>query len=90
VVRERRQLNLRLPKLTKRRPRFPLPLRPSFASVAATTATSCSSLIISDLEKLCVLSYDNGGTIYKVRNSRTSQIYAMKLVRGDSDPLIRH
>ncbi|CAN1841298.1 hypothetical protein LINPERHAP1_LOCUS36424, partial [Linum perenne] len=37
--------------LTERRPRFPLPLRPSSAAVAATTATSCSSLITFDLEK---------------------------------------
>ncbi|CAN1259293.1 Mitogen-activated protein kinase kinase 9 [Linum perenne] len=87
VVRERRQLNLRLPELTERRPRFPLPLHPSSAAAAATSCSS--SLINSDLEKLCVLGHGNGGTVYKVRNRRTSQIYALKLVRGDSDPLIR-
>ncbi|CAN0908319.1 Mitogen-activated protein kinase kinase 9 [Linum grandiflorum] len=83
VVRERRQLNLRLPELTERRPRFPLPLHPSSAAATTTTTTT------SDLEKLCVLGHGNGGTVYKVRNRRTSQIYALKLVRGDSDPLIR-
>ncbi|CAN1331837.1 Mitogen-activated protein kinase kinase 9, partial [Linum perenne] len=81
VVRERRQLNLRLLELTERCLCFPLPLRPSSTAAA-------SSLITSDLEKLCVLGYGNGGTIYKVRNRRTSLIYALKLVRGDSDPLI--
>ncbi|CAN1184375.1 Mitogen-activated protein kinase kinase 9, partial [Linum perenne] len=75
--------------LTERRPRFPLPLRPSSVAVTPTTATSCSSLITFDLEKLCVLGYSNGGTVYKVHNRRTSQIYALKLVRGDNDPLIR-
>ncbi|CAN1188609.1 Mitogen-activated protein kinase kinase 9, partial [Linum perenne] len=88
VVRERRQLNLRLLELTERCPCFPLPLRPSSTAATVTIATSCSSLITSDLEKLCVLGYGNGGTIYKVRNRRTSLIYALKLVRGDSDPLI--
>ncbi|CAN1845058.1 Mitogen-activated protein kinase kinase 9 [Linum perenne] len=90
VIHERRQLNLRLPKLTERRPRFPLPIRPSSAAISATTATTCSSLINSDLEMLCLLGYGNGDMVYKVRNRRTSQIYSLKLIRGDSDPLICH
>ncbi|CAI0387638.1 unnamed protein product [Linum tenue] len=84
AVRQRRQLNLRLPELAAdRRPRFPVPLLPS-----APTTTS-SSFLSSDLDKLSVLGHGNGGTVYKVRHRRTSQIHALKLVRADSDPAAR-
>ncbi|CAI0417666.1 unnamed protein product [Linum tenue] len=83
AVRQRRQLNLRLPELAAdRRPRFPVPLPPS------APATS-SSFLSSDLDKLSVLGHGNGGTVYKVRHRRTSQIHALKLVRADSDPAAR-
>ncbi|KAK4362710.1 hypothetical protein RND71_017951 [Anisodus tanguticus] len=85
LVRDRRQLNLRLPlpESSERRPRFPLPLPPSFISTTNTTIS------ISELEKLKVLGHGNGGTVYKVRHKRTSVIYALKVVHGDSDPDIR-
>ncbi|KAJ4835811.1 Mitogen-activated protein kinase kinase 9 [Turnera subulata] len=95
VVRERRQLNLRLPlpELSERRPRFPLPLPPSStappsAAAAANNKTS-SGVSCNDLEKLHVLGHGNGGTVYKVTHRRTSQVYALKVVHGDSDPLVR-
>ncbi|KAJ6687661.1 MITOGEN-ACTIVATED KINASE KINASE KINASE [Salix koriyanagi] len=86
LVRERRQINLRLPELSDRRPRFPLPLPPASSS---TTTTSTSAISCNDIEKIHVIGHGNGGTVYKVRHKRTSQIYALKVVHGDSDPLVR-
>ncbi|KAF2317570.1 hypothetical protein GH714_024786 [Hevea brasiliensis] len=85
VVRERRQLNLRLPlpELSERRPRFPLPLPPSITTSTNTTAFSMISC--NDLEKLQVLGHGNGGTVYKVRHKKTSQVYALKVVHADTD-----
>ncbi|KAK6921398.1 Protein kinase domain [Dillenia turbinata] len=89
VVRERRQLNLRLPlpESPDRRPRFPLPLPPS--SNSASSATQCASFCCSDFENLQVLGHGNGGTVYKVSHKRTSAIHALKVVHGDSDPDVR-
>ncbi|MCD7452956.1 hypothetical protein HAX54_018925 [Datura stramonium] len=104
LVRERRQLNLRLPfaGTSERRPRFPLPLPPSSvstvnstanttaaASTTTTTTTTTTTISISELEKIKVLGHGNGGIVYKVRHKRTSAIYALKVVHGDSDPEIR-
>ncbi|XP_031406836.1 mitogen-activated protein kinase kinase 9-like [Punica granatum] len=85
LVRERRQINLRLPlpELSERHPRFPLPLPPSAAGTAS------SSISVSDLEKLHVLGHGNGGTVYKVRHRRTSALYALKVVQGGCDPTVR-
>ncbi|KAJ6373735.1 hypothetical protein OIU78_029424 [Salix suchowensis] len=88
LVRERRQINLRLPELSDRRPRFPLPLPPA-SSTTTTTTTSTSAISCNDIEKIHVIGHGNGGTVYKVRHKRTSQIYALKVVHGDSDPLVR-
>ncbi|KAJ9141576.1 hypothetical protein P3X46_032097 [Hevea brasiliensis] len=88
VVRERRQLNLRLPipESSERRPRFPLPLPPSVTTSTNNTTTAASAMIsCNDLEKLQVLGHGNGGTVYKVRHKRTSQVYALKVVHGDTD-----
>ncbi|XP_049349344.1 mitogen-activated protein kinase kinase 9 [Solanum verrucosum] len=102
VVRDRRHLNLRLPlpEPSERRPRFPLPLPPSSVSTVnstanttttttTTTTASTTTISISELEKLKVLGHGNGGTVYEVRHKRTSVIYALKVVHGDSDPEIR-
>ncbi|KAJ6677194.1 MITOGEN-ACTIVATED KINASE KINASE KINASE [Salix viminalis] len=90
LVRERRQINLRLPELSDRRPRFPLPLPPaSSTTTTTTTTTSTSAISCNDIEKIHVIGHGNGGTVYKVRHKRTSQIYALKVVHGDSDPLVR-
>ncbi|XP_022994131.1 mitogen-activated protein kinase kinase 9-like [Cucurbita maxima] len=78
-VRDRRQLILRLPDLSDCGPHFPLPLPPSSAPAISS----------SDLEKLQVLGHGNGGTVYKVRHKRTSNIYALKVVHGDGDPTVR-
>ncbi|CAK9166225.1 unnamed protein product [Ilex paraguariensis] len=82
VVRDRRQLNLRLPlpELSERRPRFTLPLPPT---------TNSSAAAATDLEKLQVLGHGNGGTVYKVRQKRSGVAYALKVVHGDSDPTVR-
>ncbi|XP_065850378.1 mitogen-activated protein kinase kinase 9-like [Euphorbia lathyris] len=83
VVRERRQLNLRLPlpEISERRLRFPLPLPPNATANSATAA----EISTNDLEKIHVLGHGNGGTVYKVRHRRTSQIYALKVVHADTD-----
>ncbi|KAG9133565.1 hypothetical protein Leryth_016514 [Lithospermum erythrorhizon] len=86
LVRERRQLNLRLPLPdSSERRRFPLPLPPS----SITTTSNSTTLAASDFEKLQVLGHGNGGTVYKVREKRTSNIYALKVVHGDSDSDVR-
>ena len=36
-----------------------------------------------------MLGHGNGGTVYKVRHKRTSAVYALKVVHGDSDPATR-
>ncbi|KAK3037006.1 hypothetical protein RJ639_029995 [Escallonia herrerae] len=100
LVRERRQLNLRLPlpDFSERRPRFPLPLPPTSQSSTATgtaTATAAApttcaaNFVAADYEKLQVLGHGNGGTVYKVRQKRTSAVYALKVVHGDSDSAVR-
>ncbi|KAM1378090.1 hypothetical protein ACFX13_040231 [Malus domestica] len=92
LIRERRQLNLRLPlpDLSERRPRFSLPLPPTAPTTAVTTNTSsCAAISAADLERLEVLGHGNGGTVYKVRHKRTSANYAYKLVQGDSDLTVR-
>ncbi|XP_059642759.1 mitogen-activated protein kinase kinase 9 [Cornus florida] len=94
LVRERRQLNLRLPlpEISERRPRFPLPLPPTSLSTTATTtaATGCGGAVTAaDLEKVQVLGHGNGGTVYKVLHKRSSAVYALKVVHGDSDPTVR-
>ncbi|XP_075480558.1 mitogen-activated protein kinase kinase 9-like [Primulina tabacum] len=90
VVRERRHLNLRLPvpEPSERRPRFPLPLPPS-TTTSTTTTTTATTISAVDLEKLKVIGHGNGGTVYKVRHKHTSEIYALKVVHGDSDHAFR-
>ncbi|KAL9337442.1 hypothetical protein Peur_069211 [Populus x canadensis] len=88
LVRERRQINLRLPELSDCRPRFPLPLPPTSTSTT-TSSNNTSNISCNDIEKIHVLGHGNGGTVYKVRHKRNSQIYALKVVHGDSDPLVR-
>lgn len=91
LVRERRQLNLRLPipELSDRRSRFSLPLRPTIHSISTTTNFASSTISYGDLEKLEVLGHGNGGTVYKVQHKRTSAVYALKVVHGDSDTTVR-
>ncbi|XP_050220054.1 mitogen-activated protein kinase kinase 9 [Mercurialis annua] len=88
VVRERRHLNLRLPlpEPSERRPRFALPIPPS--STTAATNTSTANISSNDLERLHVLGHGNGGTVYKVRHRKTSQVYALKVVHADIDDAI--
>lgn len=99
LVRERRQLNLRLPltDLPNRRPLFPpplsLPLPPSAAasasSATAAAGSGASATSLSDLESLGVLGHGNGGTVYKVRHRRTSAVYALKVVHAGCDATVR-
>lgn len=87
VVRERRQLNLRLPlpDSSERRLRFPLPLPPTTTTTSSTTAAAS----FADLEKIQVLGHGNGGTVYKVHQKKTSTVYALKVVHGDTDATTR-
>ncbi|XVF13659.1 hypothetical protein REPUB_Repub08aG0227000 [Reevesia pubescens] len=46
---------------------------------------------LSDLEKLSVIGNGNGGTVYTVRNRKSSSIYALKVLRFDQmTSIIRH
>lgn len=87
LVRERRQLNLRLPlpDSSDRRHRFPLPLPPTTTSITTTAAAAN----FSDLEKLQVLGHGNGGTVYKVQQKKTSSIYALKVVHANAEATTR-
>ncbi|NP_001303227.1 mitogen-activated protein kinase kinase 9-like [Brassica napus] len=82
LVRERRQLNLRLrlPPISDRR--FSLP---SITTAASSTVLS-NSISAADLEKLNVLGCGNSGTVYKVSHKNT--LYALKTVNGDMDPIL--
>ncbi|CAH1430041.1 unnamed protein product [Lactuca virosa] len=85
LVRERRQskLGLRLQEISERRPRFPLPLPPTTTSQQSTTTT------VAELETVQVLGHGNGGTVYKVVHKKTSNVFALKVVHADSDPMMR-
>ncbi|GMH23363.1 hypothetical protein Nepgr_025206 [Nepenthes gracilis] len=93
LVKDRRNLNLRLPlpEGHQRRPAFPLPL--SLSSVSSTGTSNLSSSAagasFSDFKTLEVLGHGNSGTVYKVENKRTAAVYALKVVHGDSDPTVR-
>ncbi|KAK2664600.1 hypothetical protein Ddye_003174 [Dipteronia dyeriana] len=90
VVRQRRQLNLRLPLPPDNSdlcPRFPLPLPPS--STTAATSAATAGISYADLENIKVLGHGNGGTVYKVRHKRTDKIYALKVFHGDTDATVR-
>ncbi|KAH7549445.1 hypothetical protein ACOSP7_025757 [Xanthoceras sorbifolium] len=91
VVRQRRQLNLRLPLPPDNSdlcPRFPLPLPPSSTTANAVAATTVR-ISYADLEKIQVLGHGNGGTVYKVRHKRTDNTYALKVVHGETDATVR-
>lgn len=77
LVRERRQLNLRLPlpETSLRRPSFPLPLPPS-----AATTTAAAAVALTDLTKISVLGSGSGGTVYKVAHKQTGAVYALKTI----------
>ncbi|KAI3732144.1 hypothetical protein L1987_63342 [Smallanthus sonchifolius] len=81
LVRERRQskLGLRLPEITDRTPRFPPPLPP----------TSSTTTAVTEYETIQVLGHGNGGTVYKAIHKKTSNVYALKVVQADSDPMMR-
>ncbi|XP_076885078.1 mitogen-activated protein kinase kinase 9 [Bidens hawaiensis] len=83
LVRERRQskLGLRLPEITDRSPRFPLPLPPTVSQQPKTS--------LSDYETIQVLGHGNGGTVYKVVSKKTLNVFALKVVHADSDPIMR-
>ncbi|MED6139312.1 Mitogen-activated protein kinase kinase 9 [Stylosanthes scabra] len=93
LVRHRRHLNLRLPlpEPSERCLRFPLPQPTTTAAKSfSTTAASSGDVIFpGDIEKLEVLGHGNGGTVYKVRDKRTSSIYALKVVQSSSDATTR-
>ncbi|XP_074281821.1 mitogen-activated protein kinase kinase 9-like [Silene latifolia] len=86
LVRERRQLNLRLPlpPATARRPSFPLPPPPAAAttttSTAGTTASFAAKFSLSDFTNLAVIGAGAGGTVHKVVHKKTGVVYALKTV----------
>ncbi|CAB4292774.1 unnamed protein product [Prunus armeniaca] len=84
LIRQRRQLNLRLPlpEPSEYRPCFTVPL-PS--TIAITNNSSFSAISAADLENLQVLGHGNSSTVYKVNHKRTSTTYALKLVHSHSN-----
>ncbi|CAO2820960.1 unnamed protein product [Amaranthus hypochondriacus] len=92
VVRERRQLNLRLPLPDKsvRRPTFPLPLPPSSTSSNSSAAIKAAAAddSLSDYSKHSVLGSGNGGTVYKVIHKVNGSVYALKLISSDPNPIL--
>ncbi|KAF8090446.1 hypothetical protein N665_0476s0025 [Sinapis alba] len=82
LVRERRQLNLRLPLPPISDRRF------SITTVTTTSTVVSNSISAPDLEKLNVLGCGNSGTVYKVRHKTTAELYALKTVNGDTDPIL--
>ncbi|KAL6962953.1 Mitogen-activated protein kinase kinase 9 [Sarracenia purpurea var. burkii] len=70
--------------IADRPPRFPLSLPP-----VSTTTTTSAAVTAADIEKLHVLGHGNGGTVYKVRHKHTSAVYALKVVHGDTDSVVR-
>ncbi|ONI29300.1 hypothetical protein PRUPE_1G191900 [Prunus persica] len=93
LIRQRRQLNLRLPlpESSECRPCVSVPLPPTATVTAAVTNNSSfGSISAVDLEKLQVLGHGDSGTVYKVNHKRTSNTYALKLVHAHSnDPTVR-
>ncbi|CAB4292515.1 unnamed protein product [Prunus armeniaca] len=88
LIRQRRQLNLRLPlpEPSECHPCFSVPLPPTAAvTTAVTNNSSFGTISAVDLEKLQVLGHGNSGTVYKVNHKRASTTYALKLVYGDSN-----
>ncbi|KAI3517895.1 hypothetical protein L1887_17116 [Cichorium endivia] len=87
LVRERRQskLGLRLPEISERRPRFPVPLPPTTSQSTNTAPNST----FAELETVQVLGHGNGGTVYKVVHKKTLNVFALKVVHADSDPMMR-
>ncbi|XP_052170833.1 mitogen-activated protein kinase kinase 10 [Diospyros lotus] len=86
LVRERRHqqaLRLSLPPPVPAadfRRRSPLP-----SPLSSTSSNSPGITNLFELEKLAVLGHGNGGTVYKVRHTSTSSIYALKVLRLDED-----
>ncbi|KAJ4850095.1 hypothetical protein Tsubulata_011594 [Turnera subulata] len=76
-----RQHNLRL-----RLPVVSCPSRPLFADAGARKSTS--EVSCEDVDRLGVLGHGNSGVVYQVRHKTTSQVYALKVVHGHSDPLV--
>lgn len=92
LVRERRhQQGLRL-SLPPPLPAAHFRQRSHYAALLSAIApTSPDIESLSDLEKLSVIGHGNGGTVYKVRNRKSSSIYALKVLRFDQNTaLVRH
>lgn len=90
LVRERRQskLGLRLPEISNRRPRFPLPL--PLPPTNSQQPTNTAANVFSEYETIQVLGHGNSGTVYKVVHKKTWNVFALKVVHAaDNDPMMR-
>ncbi|CAO2842153.1 unnamed protein product [Amaranthus hypochondriacus] len=94
--RPRRRPDLTLP-LPKRDPSLavPLPLPPTNSAPSSTTAISTNStnstnpLTFPELEKKNRIGSGAGGTVYQVIHRPTSRIYALKVIYGNHDEMVR-
>ncbi|CAJ1952132.1 unnamed protein product [Sphenostylis stenocarpa] len=79
LIRHRCCPNLPHLELSERRPIFSLP------STATIKPSNDDAITIADLEKLAILGYGNGGTVYKVCHKATSATFALKIIRSNID-----
>ncbi|KNA12661.1 hypothetical protein SOVF_123560 [Spinacia oleracea] len=95
--RSRRRPDLTLP-LPKRNPALavPLPLPPSSAPSSTSTSSNSSSsnsnsatLSFSELERKNRVGSGAGGTVYQVIHRPTSRIYALKVIYGNHEEMVR-
>ncbi|KAM7277705.1 hypothetical protein ACFE04_004839 [Oxalis oulophora] len=82
----KRQLNIKLSPLDISKPQLPLPLSLTLTlPLPPTFTTTGINIAAADLEKICVLGHGNGGTVYKVKHKKTSELYALKLIHVGSN-----
>ncbi|XP_021747283.1 mitogen-activated protein kinase kinase 5-like [Chenopodium quinoa] len=97
--RARRRPDLTLP-LPKRDPALavPLPLPPSSAPTSTSTSTNSNSnsnsntaaiLSFSELERKNRIGSGAGGTVYQVIHRPSSRIYALKVIYGNHEEMVR-
>ncbi|KAL2930384.1 Mitogen-activated protein kinase kinase 4 [Bienertia sinuspersici] len=92
--RSRRRPDLTLP-LPKRDPSLavPLPLPPSSApstsSTTTTTTTTTTSFTFSELERKNRVGSGAGGTVYQVLHRPSGRIYALKVIYGNHEEMVR-
>ncbi|CAH8259550.1 unnamed protein product [Arabidopsis lyrata] len=86
-VRDHRFLNLKLSPIQAPTTIPPCRLPIVAATKASATVSSCASnsFSVANLDRINVLGSGNGGTVFKVKDKTTSEIYALKKVKENMD-----